>query len=113
MSEKETLCWGCKNAICGCSWADDSVPVKGWNAEKTIVKDNEGDFESYCVKACPEYVPDKRRIISAAEIARRLGVVGTTITQCWAIGKTIEEMAKKGYTVKYDWTDKLWYEIRR
>lgn len=112
MNEKETLCWGCKNAVCGCSWVDGK-PVEGWDAEKTIVKDVDGDYESYLVKACPEYVPDRRRVISVNELAQILGVTRTTVGQNWAIGKTIEEMAKKGYTVKYDWTDKLWYEIRR
>ncbi len=108
----ETLCWGCKKAIGGCSWADKLKPVEGWDAEPTIVKDADGDFESFLVKTCPEYIPDDKRIITTHEIADILG-----ISQPWvirrSIAQTIEDMKAKGYTVKYSWKDKLWYEIRR
>lgn len=111
----ETLCWECRNAAGGCSWADDLKPVDGWDAEKTIVQGDGagGTFDSFCVKSCPEYVPDDRRIISTREIARILGITQTTAQCKWAVGKVIEEMEKKGYTVKYNRADKLWYEIRR
>ncbi len=110
----KTLCWGCKKALGGCSWSKrKGKPVEGWDAEPTIVKDEMGDFESYLVKSCPEYTPDDKRVISTAEIAEILGICQTTVSNKWAVGRIIEEMQTKGYTVKYSWQDKLWYELRR
>ena len=54
--ENEQLCWRCKNACGGCSWSKELLPVKGWKAESTIIKDSMGDFESYKIKRCPEFV---------------------------------------------------------
>lgn len=109
----ETLCWECKKAIGGCLWADSLQPVDGWDAEPTIVKDEGmGDYESFIVKACPMYEPDARRIITRVEIADILGVHKDTVSNR-SKKQIIEEMKNKGYTVKYSWADKLWYEIRR
>lgn len=55
---KDTLCWDCKNALLGCSWAKDFEPVKGWKARKTpktITKPS-----SYKVYKCPEFMPDEK-----------------------------------------------------
>lgn len=112
---KETLCWICAKAAGGCSWADSLKPVEGWNAEKTIVQGDGlgGAFDSYCVKSCPDFKPDKRRVMSTREIAGILGIVQTTVNSKWAVGKVIEELEKKGYTVIYNRADRLFYEIRR
>ena len=54
--ENEQLCWNCKKACGGCLWSDKDLPVPGWEAEATIVKDSEGDFTSYEIKKCPEFI---------------------------------------------------------
>ena len=61
---KQTLCWWCKNAVGRCSWSevDESQknrpikyePVSGWVAVKT----ERGDYNSYVVLSCPEFVQD-------------------------------------------------------
>ena len=60
MSEQttSTQCWNCARAINGWSWAREFIPVKGWNA--TPIKKNSfyGEFESYIVHSCPEFVRD-------------------------------------------------------
>lgn len=50
------LCWNCKNACGGCSWSRHFIPVDGWTAEVTIVKDSLGDIQSYRIKKCPEFI---------------------------------------------------------
>lgn len=50
------LCWHCAKACGGCAWSDKDLPVEGWEAEGTVVKDEEGQFESYHVKKCPEFI---------------------------------------------------------
>lgn len=52
------LCWQCKKAYCRCSWTRYSVPVKDWTADRTVVKDTNGDFMSYKIKKCPEFIRD-------------------------------------------------------
>ena len=54
--EGEQLCWKCGNACGGCNWSDFLKPVKGWDAEPTIVKDSAGEFSSYKIKKCPEFI---------------------------------------------------------
>ena len=49
-------CWNCAKACGGCLWSDEDLPVVGWIAEKTMVKDEEGQFSSYNIKKCPEFV---------------------------------------------------------
>lgn len=50
------LCWDCKNACGGCSWSSCFKPVDGWDAKESLVKDSSGDFYSYTVKQCPEFI---------------------------------------------------------
>ena len=59
----DTLCWTCQNAVPipegkGCNWSRNLKPVEGWEAKKTIKRPSEGRMESYCVRSCPEYIPD-------------------------------------------------------
>ena len=54
------LCWTCKNACGGCEWSRDFKPVKGWTAEKTIISETAGSFESYKITKCPKYISDRR-----------------------------------------------------
>lgn len=58
-----TLCWQCKRAYGDCSWSESFVPVKGWNAEPTIIKGNkkEPEIYSYNVKKCPLFIKEKRK----------------------------------------------------
>ena len=54
--EAEQLCCSCKNACGGCNWSKYFLPVAGWDAIPTIVKDIEGDIDSYKISGCPEYI---------------------------------------------------------
>ena len=54
--ENSQLCWRCKNACGGCSWSKEFKPVAGWEAEQTIIRDTLGDFQSYKIKECPEFI---------------------------------------------------------
>ena len=57
LSANGTLCWHCKWA-CGkdghCPWASHLVPVEGWEAKKTYLKQQGEQYtDSYIVKDCP------------------------------------------------------------
>ena len=54
--EKWQLCFTCKNVCDGCVWSKYFLPVAGWEAEPTIVKDSGGDFSSYKIHKCPKYI---------------------------------------------------------
>ncbi len=54
--EKWQLCCTCKNACGGCLWSKYFLPVVGWDAEPTTIKDNEKEFSSYKIKKCPKYI---------------------------------------------------------
>lgn len=56
--ENGQLCWKCKNACGGCDWSKYFKPVKGWTAQPTIVKDSMGDFLSYKITKCPEFIKE-------------------------------------------------------
>lgn len=49
-------CYVCKNACGGCAWSRSFIPVKGWDATPTTIKDSEGDFSSYKIHKCPEFI---------------------------------------------------------
>ena len=60
-----TLCWCCAKATTeGCSWSANFIPVKGWEATPTIIKEgallNEEPrlTHSFKVHKCPEVVED-------------------------------------------------------
>ena len=55
-NKREQLCCRCQNACGGCSWSRKFVPVDGWVANPTIIKDSEGDITSYRIISCPEFV---------------------------------------------------------
>lgn len=54
--EDAQLCWRCSNACGGCSWSQNFIPVEGWDAEPVIIKDSEGDINSYKIKKCPQFI---------------------------------------------------------
>ena len=54
--ETGQLCWRCAKACGGCNWSRHLEPIDGWVAEITVVKDSMGDFQSYSIKKCPEFV---------------------------------------------------------
>ena len=64
----DSLCWECRNAVPnieklqGCSWSIFFIPVKGWDADPTIVKNGLREdgvvippARSYYVKDCPYF----------------------------------------------------------
>lgn len=50
------LCYICGNACGKCLWSKSFIPISGWDAQQTVVRDSEGDFSSYKIKACPEFI---------------------------------------------------------
>ena len=57
---KPTLCWDCKKSTAGdnCPWANEFIPVEGWDATETILvirstRDYEREDISYTVHSCP------------------------------------------------------------
>lgn len=51
---RSTLCWDCSRALGGCSWSREYVPVEGWVAEPTTIRNNAtGYTNSYHIIACP------------------------------------------------------------
>lgn len=96
---EETLCWKCANCT-QCSWAD-GIPVKGWTATPTIVRDCDGDFRSYLVEKCPLFKEDTKKQVTIEEIARILGKpMGTVVHALRTRGGTIFVrgwLKEKGY----------------
>lgn len=58
--KKSTLCWTCQNGYANkCPWMTDFTPVEGWEAEKTVIRDNIREpIDSYLVIKCPMYVKE-------------------------------------------------------
>lgn len=108
---EDTLCWSCKKCYGGCSWSKSFKPVEGWEADRTKVKSKESDYSSYHVKSCPQYQPDEKRITTLAKIAVMVGVSERTLYR-WSVEDITEAAKIKGYNIKYNWADKIWYEIR-
>ena len=50
------LCWTCRKACGGCDWTRCFKPVEGWNAKQTVIKNSNGDIQSYRIKECPEFI---------------------------------------------------------
>lgn len=68
------LCFNCQNACGGCSWSalDPATnkpkyePVPGWTAKKVMLKVGYAHgkvtwVQTYHIKACPQYTPDRKR----------------------------------------------------
>lgn len=94
-----TLCWSCKNACGGCSWSKSLTPVKGWQAEKTLV--------SYLVIKCPNYRWDGRSEEGATtQYQPREGMpeLRDTVRQLFYQGMSDDEIAavigRSAYTVQ-------------
>ena len=68
----ETLCWSCAHATEGkasaCPWAREFQPVPGWNAKKNLC--DRRRYESYRVRKCPLYEPDKKPKKTRLEIEK-------------------------------------------
>lgn len=54
--KNEQLCWRCGKACGGCSWSSCGEPIAGWDAKQTTVRDSQGDFQSFRIKMCPEFI---------------------------------------------------------
>ena len=63
MAKQETLCWRCKRPGTNtCSWDKScgTIPVEGWDAEETRLRDNNGQgVTSYLVHECPLFDPEE------------------------------------------------------
>ena len=59
---RRTICWDCANACGNCSWSARLEPVKGWEAEETVIVANHGEqSKTYCVVRCPGFERDAYR----------------------------------------------------
>lgn len=80
-----SLCWKCKNAVKGCCWSKNFIPVPGWLAIPTKIKqyavglNGYKTIDSFRVVKCPKFEPDEK---SDFELALELGVSLRTI-QRW------------------------------
>ncbi len=94
---RETLCWECKKATGGCSWADSLEPVEGWEATPTEVYGE--TYTSYCVTSCPQFKLDDKRTITVKEIAEILNMnIRVLFRRLKAKPELIKEQLKnKGY----------------
>lgn len=62
-----TICWDCAKACCGCSWSRFYIPVEGWKATPTVIRNIQttdvdsiqSSITSYKVIFCPEFEPDR------------------------------------------------------
>jgi hypothetical protein len=71
--KSETICWSCKFATGGCSWALDGTPVEGWEATKTVLRCNDRSTTSYIVRKCPQYKFDKLEV-RIADLCKLLNI---------------------------------------
>lgn len=54
---KGQLCWNCENATGKCSWSACFIPVEGWTAKATKIKDGDGEIvHSYRIMQCPQFI---------------------------------------------------------
>lgn len=67
---RQTICWECSRL--DCPWMQDSIPVKGWIAEPSVIKNKNGDIKSFCVMQCPMYEKRKKMRVVPAEAEERL-----------------------------------------
>lgn len=60
-NNSKSICWDCKRATGFCSWSRDFEPVRGWEAEPTVIKENglAHSIDSYDVKRCPLFLKDR------------------------------------------------------
>ena len=92
----DTLCWNCryatgknlpkplvltskktgkKHAFRGCPWASDGIKIPGWDAEKTVIYNQEGGpIPSYLVKSCPYFKEDNNKETTIEEIIEALNL---------------------------------------
>lgn len=94
----DTLCWNCryatgkdlkkplaftskktgkKHIFYGCPWVSNGVKIPGWDAEKTVVYNQEvhgGPLPSYLVKSCPYFKQDTRKETTIEEIIETLNL---------------------------------------
>ena len=53
-NHEDSICWNCENACTKrCSWADEFIPVDGWEAEYCE------KYGSYSVKSCPLFTSER------------------------------------------------------
>lgn len=94
----ESLCFGCKKAVCGCSWSKYFKPVDGWNAEKVKLNiSKEKTINTYQVKACPLFESDN--VLSMYElytiIADKIKCCYKTVILNMQTDKGISKLTKK------------------
>ena len=124
----DTLCWNCryatgkdlskplvltskktgkKHVFYGCPWVSNGVKIPGWDAEKTVVYNQEvhgGPLPSYLVKSCPYFEDDGNEettieeIIEALNLPVRYALSNRTILwDYYEIYKMFTRDAKKTY----------------
>ena len=94
----DTLCWNCRYAtgknfpkplvltnkktgqehvFYGCPWVSDGIKVPGWDAEKTVVYNQDihgGPLPSYFIKGCPYFEDNGKKETTIEEIIETLNL---------------------------------------
>ena len=67
------ICIDCKKAFGGCPWSESFKPVPGWEAQKTVIRNNwkSPGTETYHITACPLFDRDEQR---KPTVAGELGI---------------------------------------
>ena len=89
---KNSLCFDCQNAVCGCSWSKRFEPVEGWVAKPVKLKaDNKYNryIDSYMVEQCPLFIADKK--VNLIEIFCQLHGISERTFFRWQKSKKIKE----------------------
>lgn len=111
LRHEKTLCWECRNAVPsrrtgqGCAWSRAFQPVPGWIAEG-IYRPVLGD--TWTVKACPKYIPDRPRNVCAQledarlfpqrlqELRERRGLSQSALSELCGLSKNMIARYERG-----------------
>ena len=107
MEDEQTLCWRCAN-FTKCSWSL-GVPVEGWTAEPTEIRDRIGTtyervIKSYLVRDCPRFEADKELQCTAKMVGAIIGYepakVATLARRKGGLKEIEAELLKRGYSLR-------------
>ena len=63
MNSENQLCWECSRATGGCPWSREGKEIPNWEAEKTVIRNEDGtEMSSYKIKKCPLFQKDFPRL---------------------------------------------------
>lgn len=86
MKRNKQPCWSCKRSCGACSWSFDFTPIKGWEAEESIISENGQAYKSFKIKSCPQYEREEDIQETQAKLAAKYGVSQRTIARWLKLG---------------------------